>query len=266
MRKFLFRLVTRGMRREGLYDFLYSLNWGQTATNNYGFAPAEGEAPERFQLQLYTELADLLDEGPARNGIAGVLEISCGRGGGLAHLAQRLPQQVHVIGLDFCGSAIAYCKKRHIAIANLAFVRGNALHLPFNDGSFDVVVNVEASHAYGDDAAFLREVRRVLRPEGRFLYADYRTRRKMPRLQQQARAAGLCGETRDITRNVVSACELDAQRRRDIIRAGLPWYLRPLLSGSLKRYAGLPGTPTFERFRNGDRMYFLSIMTPQRPA
>ena len=88
---------------------------------------------------------------------------------------------------------------------------------------------------------FLREVRRVLHPQGRFLYADYRTRRKVARLEQMASTAGLTGELRDITINVVSACELDAERRRRIIRGGLPWYCRPMLRQQPRRLLGPAG-------------------------
>ena len=192
--KFMFRIANRNAPREVLYDRLYSLQWGKTTTNNYGFAPARGDEVERFQLQLYAELMDRINE--YRNGscIARVLEISCGRGGGLGYLARRLPRQAQVIGLDFSAHAIGFCKEHYAAQSNLCFVRGHALHLPFKDGSFDLVVSVEASHAYGDDSAFLREVRRVLCPQGRFLFADYRTRSKIPILERHARAAGLAGE------------------------------------------------------------------------
>ena len=240
------------------------MKWGETTTNNYGFAQAKGDGPERFQLQLYTELLNMLSECSDASGIVDVLEISCGRGGGLGHLTERLPRQAEVIGLDCSRHAIAFCQEHYATVANLSFVRGRALHLPFKNRSFDLVVNVEASHSYGDDAAFFREVRRVLRPWGRFLFADCRTRKKVPMLEQLACAAGLVGDLRDITLNVVSACELDAERRRRIIHTGLPWYARPLLASSLKRYSGLPGTLTYERFRSGDRMYFLSCMTPRK--
>lgn len=73
-------------------------------------------------------------------------------------------------------------------LPNFALVRGHAMQLPFGDGSFDLVVNVEASHAYSSDAAFLLEVRRVLHPQGRFLYADYRTR--WPCQDELARSVG----------------------------------------------------------------------------
>jgi ubiquinone/menaquinone biosynthesis C-methylase UbiE len=165
-----------------------------------------------------------------------------------------------VIGLDFSGHAIRFCQARHAALRHVGFVRGHALQLPFPDGSFDLVINVEASHAYRDDAPFLCEVRRVLRVRDRFLYADHRTRRKLPRLERAARGAGLVGGFRDVTPNVVRACELDAERRRALIRSGLPWWCRPFGIPRLERYAGLPGTVAFERLRTGDRIYFIACL------
>ena len=47
-----------------------------------------------------------------------------------------------------------------------------------------------------------------------------------------------------------------------MIRSGLPWYARPLVARGIESYSGLPGTVTFERFRSGDRMYFMSCMAP----
>jgi SAM-dependent methyltransferase len=257
-------IMAHGKRREDLYDLLYSLRWGEATTNNYGFAPAETAAPERFQLQLYTELLKLLESTAGAAGIERILEISCGRGGGLRHLALRLPEGTQVIGLDVSMHAIRFCQARYAALPNVAFVRGHALRLPFPAGSFDLVLNVEASHAYRDDAAFLREVGRVLRRRGQFLYADHRTRRKLPALEQLARAAGFAGPLRDVTPNVVRACELDSERRRALIRSGLPWWSGPLGRRRLERYAGIPGTRAFERLRTRDRMYFIACLTLTR--
>jgi hypothetical protein len=123
------------------------------------------------------------------------------------------------------------------------------------------VINVEASHAYRDDAAFLREVRRVLGVRGRFLYADHRTRRKVPRLEQMACGAGFAGPLHDVTPSVVRSCELDSERRRTLIRSGLPWWYRPFGRRRLERYAGIPGTAAFERLRTRDRTYFIACLT-----
>jgi ubiquinone/menaquinone biosynthesis C-methylase UbiE len=193
-----------------------------------------------------------------------MLEISCGRGGGFCHLIDLLPLQFHAIGLDFSINAIRYCTHHHTGRPNVAFVCGHALRLPFRDMSFDVVVNVEASHVYGDDAAFLREVSRVLAQGGKFLYADYRCRSRVPTLERLARDTGFSGTFHDITANVVAACQLDAGRRQALIRAAVPWYYRALANDRLKRYAAIPGTLNFERFRSGDWLYFMTCLTRRR--
>lgn len=252
------RFFRRSRKRSQLYDLLYSMNWSGTTTNNYGFAPAAGSEPERFQLQLYGELLELLGGGVAPERL---LEISCGRGGGLLMLARHLQPGALLVGLDFSAHAIDFCRQQYSPVSNVRFVRGNALNLPFGTSAIDVVVSVEASHAYRDDGAFLREVARILRPGGRFLLADYRARHKVHRLENLAAEAGLRGELRDITRNVVAACELDAGRRQELIRCGAPWYFRLLFGSGLARYCALPGTVTYERFRSGDRMYFATCMT-----
>jgi hypothetical protein len=70
LRELPIRIVKGTRRREQLYDLLYSLSWGETTTNNYGFAPAESDGPERSQLQLYGELLRLLNDSPVESGIS----------------------------------------------------------------------------------------------------------------------------------------------------------------------------------------------------
>ena len=50
-------------------------------------------------------------------------------------------------------------------MSGLSFVTGNAQELPFEDQSFDAIVNVESSRSYNDIDAFISEVHRVLRPK-----------------------------------------------------------------------------------------------------
>ena len=45
----------------------------------------------------------------------------------------------------------------------------NAAQLPFGDGSFDLVVSTLSTHHWDDVPAGLRELARVVRPEGRIL-------------------------------------------------------------------------------------------------
>ncbi|HEY0151022.1 MAG TPA: class I SAM-dependent methyltransferase [Longimicrobium sp.] len=54
-----------------------------------------------------------------------------------------------------------------------AVVCAPAEALPFEDGAFDTVVSVSSLHYWADPQAGLREMRRVLRPGGRIIVADW---------------------------------------------------------------------------------------------
>jgi len=252
------RIRDENATRNLLWNRFYGHDWGEVTTNNYGFAPAEGEAPERFQFQMYQEHLKALEASGRLKAHTDLLEISCGRGGGLAHLTAHWPAALDAIGLDWSENALATCRKRHHRFANLTFVRGDALALPFADESFDAVLNVEASNDYGDYAAFFHEVSRVLRPGGVLLYCDTRRPDRIARTEQAMRAAQLDGELRDITANVLEACRLDTPRRQALIRRRIPWLYRLVLKKVLANYAAVAGSERFEDFRLGRRKYIMA--------
>jgi fatty-acid O-methyltransferase len=123
------------------------------------------DEPNRAHINLYHRTATQADIGGQR-----VLEVSCGRGGGASYLVRTL-RPASYTGLDLNSSGVAFCQKKH-NLPGLDFVQGSAEDLPFDDESFDAVLNVEASHLYLQFPRFLAEVARVLRPGGSFLYTD----------------------------------------------------------------------------------------------
>jgi ubiquinone/menaquinone biosynthesis C-methylase UbiE len=252
------RIRDENATRNILWNRVYGHDWGEVTTNNYGFAPAEGEAPERFQFQMYAEHLKALEASGRLKPHTDLLEVSCGRGGGLAHLAGRWPGGLAAIGLDWSENALRTCRERHSRFAGLAFVRGDALALPFADQSFDVVLNVEASNDYGDYAAFFSEVSRVLRPGGVLLYCDTRRPERIARTEEALREAGLAGELRDITGHVVDACRLDTPRREGLIRRHVPWLYRLVLGKVLANYTAVAGSERFDDFRQGRRKYIMT--------
>ncbi len=252
------RRRSRGRLRNQLIERLYGLNWGDVTTNNYGFAPAEGDAPERYQLQMYTELMKLLCASGRLRSHTDLLEVGCGRGGGLVHLVRGWPGSLYGIGLDYSANALRFCRRTHGHIANLAFVRGSALALPFADESFDMVFEVEASNDFEDYGAFLREAHRVLRSGGAFLCSDSRHPRNVVGIAQSIRDAGFEAEHYDITDHVAEACRLDNDRRRQLIRTGVPWYCRILLGKELANYAAIEGSRKLESFRTRRRLYVMT--------
>ncbi|HMJ93253.1 MAG TPA: class I SAM-dependent methyltransferase [Allosphingosinicella sp.] len=249
-------------RADRLWDWFYGLDWGEVRTNNFGFSPAEGEGSERFQHQMYGELLKRLRAAGGPPPSTDLLEVSCGRGGGLIYLVRHWPGPVDAVGLDVADSAIRFCGQAYADIPNLRFVRGSALALPFADQSFDVVVNVEASNEYGDFDAFFREVRRVLRPNGAFLYCD--SRRASEAAAAQLAQAGLGGELVDITGNVIAACEADTARRLALI-ASAPLLLRLFFRRQLGDYAAVAGSFRLEEFRRRGRVYLMTCAARTEP-
>lgn len=237
------------------YEFLAS--WfrdRQWTFMNYGYRPAHGtpplalapeDEPDRSCIQLYHLVASAVDLS-ARE----VLEVGSGRGGGAAFVARTLRPR-RMVGVDISPRTVALCRAWH-AVPGLSFEVGNAEQLGFADASFDAVLNVESSHCYGDLGAFVREVRRVLRPGGHFLYADFRPREDLDAWRAGLLAAGLrLRVERDITPGVVAALEADDERKRGLIDAQV---VRPLRR-AVGRFAALRGTALYDEFRSGALVY-----------
>jgi SAM-dependent methyltransferase len=94
---------------------------------------------------------------------AKVLEAGCGEGYGAALLAQRAAR---VLALDYDEPTVTHVARRYPAVGA---VRGNVAALPVASATVDVVANFQVLEHLWDQAGFLAECRRVLRPGGRLL-------------------------------------------------------------------------------------------------
>jgi ubiquinone/menaquinone biosynthesis C-methylase UbiE len=104
---------------------------------------------------------------------ARILEVGCGPG----HLSVRLARDhdLDVIGLDLDPRMIERARTnadRDAEARQPGFVVGDVAALPFDDASFDLVVSTFSMHHWSDPPSGLREISRVLRPEGRALIWD----------------------------------------------------------------------------------------------
>ena len=108
---------------------------------NYGYAPvasgqqqrtqslelSAAEEWERYSVQMYHHVASAAGHVPAATGLGGldVLEVGCGRGGGLAwlarggsgnggqHATQPSQRPKSAVGLDFSPVQIEFCRRRY---------------------------------------------------------------------------------------------------------------------------------------------------------
>jgi ubiquinone/menaquinone biosynthesis C-methylase UbiE len=244
-------------KRPALWNRFYAVDWGDTTTNNYGFSPAEGAHPQRFQHQMYRELLQRLRGNRKLTRGMKLLEVSCGRGGGLNAFLAGAPE-IDATGLDVAESAIAFCRRTYGETERLRFVHGSALALPFVDHSFDVVLNVEASNDYGDRQRFFREAARVLKPDGVLLYADTVRLGRQDGLAEDLAGAGFSAELKDITANVAEACRLDTPRRREVIARHAPLLSKLVLRKQLENYAAIEGSRKYQAFCEGRRRYVMT--------
>jgi len=100
-----------------------------------------------------------------------VLDVACGTGT-LALSAARSARSVRVTGVD--GDPAILERARAKAGNEVAFDEGLSTDLPYEDGSFDVVLSTLFFHHLSDEAKLrsTEEVRRVLRPAGRLVIGD----------------------------------------------------------------------------------------------
>ena len=94
-----------------------------------------------------------------------VLDVCCGTGDVTEHIARNNPG-VLVVGIDFSEHMLAVCRKRTEDLENVLLVEGDAMHLPFDDATFDASCISFGLRNVADYAQVLREMKRVTRPCG----------------------------------------------------------------------------------------------------
>jgi SAM-dependent methyltransferase len=91
-----------------------------------------------------------------------VLDVASGEGYGTALLGEIATSAV---GLEIDAGVVAHAEAAH-GTSKIRFIRGDAQAIPMPDACIDVVVSFETIEHLADQDAFLREIKRVLRPGG----------------------------------------------------------------------------------------------------
>ena len=130
-----------------------------------------------------------------------ILDVGCGTGANLKMLAS----YGNAEGVDISPQAVEFCRQRGLDSVKL----GAAENLPYEHDSFDLVTALDVIEHLDDDVAGLREMRRVLRRDGRILLfvpafmflwgvqddvSNHRRRYTLPSLLKAVEAAGFSVE------------------------------------------------------------------------
>lgn len=95
-----------------------------------------------------------------------IIEIACGSGFGLGYLAKHAAS---VVGGDIDYELISIAKESNKNFKNVSIHQLDALSLPFDDDSFDVLIIFEAIYYLDDINKFIKESLRVLKPNGKII-------------------------------------------------------------------------------------------------
>lgn len=127
-------------------------------------AYATGEHRSGEELELVVEFA-------SPSGHERVLDIGAGAGHTALALAPRVASVVVTDPVDGMLNA-ARRVFAQAGVANAEFLNATAERLPFPDATFDIVTSRLAAHHFDDVPRAMREVARVLRPAGLFIFVD----------------------------------------------------------------------------------------------
>ena len=98
-----------------------------------------------------------------------MLDIGCGGGATLKRLLKR-SKGAQVYAIDISEESVAKARKVNASVLDrqVFVTQGSAEKLPYEDNKFDLVTAVETVYFWPDLPNCLKEVRRVVKPGGRF--------------------------------------------------------------------------------------------------
>jgi len=106
-----------------------------------------------------------------------ILEVGCGAGYGSHYLSKSCKE---IIGIDVEKEAIDHAQAKYTT-ANCSFKEYNGSNIPYDDNYFDFIVSFQVIEHVDNDAAFVNELKRVLKPGGAaFITTPNKTYRLKP--------------------------------------------------------------------------------------
>lgn len=132
----------------------------------------QGNAAYAYESQkvptIFRPLAELTLDNISLDGCAAVLDVACGTGIVARLLADRLSPGVTIVGMDVNGGMIAVAREQTPKTGALVeWHEADVGTLPFDAGLFDLAICQQGLQFFPDKLQALREIRRVLAPNGR---------------------------------------------------------------------------------------------------
>ena len=142
-------------------DALYYKNKAEFDISAPKFMTSIDKDDERYKIVLQNAKEVCLLGGDIR-----ILDIGCGKGRYLKNLIEDLPDS-QCYGVDISKNVIAEKTNQ-----NIVWEEGSLTHIPFRDNNFAMAYACEALEHAVDIKSAIREMARVVRPDGRIVIVD----------------------------------------------------------------------------------------------
>ncbi len=163
-----------------------------------------------------------------------VLEIGAGTGANF----DDLPRDIHWIGLEPDGGSLPKLRRNAREFDDTSrVIKGIAENIPLDDSSVDTVLSTFVLCSVDDPTQALREVQRVLKPGGQFVFLEHVAAprgsftRWLQRMLRGRRRSGECDPVRD-TLDIVRAAGFESVEHE-------PYSVRQLLVFGVPHIAGV---------------------------
>ena len=144
-------------------DTLTQSKWWSKAYINFFWGGIDDNEIARFVLDMIPPDFD-----------GSLLDVPAGTGVFTAGKYASLPK-AEIVCLDYSEDMLIQAEKRFgsLSAGNISCVQGDAGDLPFEDGSFDIVLSMNGFHAFPDKEKAFCETHRILKKEGMFCGCFY---------------------------------------------------------------------------------------------
>jgi ubiquinone/menaquinone biosynthesis C-methylase UbiE len=156
--------------------------------SSHSFGGSVAEYYDRFLGPLLFEpfAADLAGRINGED-LRAVLEVAAGTGRLTRHLSSRLSASAQLVATDINEAMLETAKER-VKGTKISWRVADAAHLPFDEASFNLVVCQFGVSFFSDRPSAFREIYRVLRPGGIFLFNTWQSMENNPRMLPMKKA------------------------------------------------------------------------------
>jgi SAM-dependent methyltransferase len=159
----------------------FHFHTGRPLARMLGYRDAWLEGIPETSIESFAGTGNPFSLGDIRAG-GRVVDVGCGAGIDSLIAAQMVGPSGRVIGVDMTPAMLAKARRAaaEAQFSNVEFLEGYAESLPVPDGWADVIISNGVLNLMPDKAAALREMARVLKPDGRLQIGDILVQKAVP--------------------------------------------------------------------------------------